>query len=165
MADGSGWEFAIWAEGWTPGLYGPPAEDEAEPLPLGDAGVLNIVSDPGQNKITIRLPKAVLAESLGVAVDALDLASWGYLGVVMSQEGFPATGVWRVRDVETAAQQWRLGGAPSDTNHTRIIDVAYPEGFAPAQEEALSDYPPSQETDMEALGPDDLAQLLPVRPE
>jgi carbohydrate-binding DOMON domain-containing protein len=165
LAEGTGWEFAIWAEGWTPGLYGPPLEDEAEPQPLGDAAVLNIVSDPGQSKITIRLPKAILAESLGVAVDAVDLASWGYLGVVMSQEGFPATGVWRVRDVETAAQQWRLGGAPSDTNHTRIIDVAYPEGFTPAQEAALSDYPASQEADMEALGPDDFARLLPVKPE
>jgi hypothetical protein len=165
LAEGNGWEFAVWAEGWTPGLYGPPADGEVEPQPLGDAGVLNIVSDPGQSKITIRLPKAALAESLGVAVDALDLASWGYLGAVLSQEGYPATGVWRVRDVEPAAQQWRLGGAPSDTNHTRIIDVAYPEGFAPTQEAALSDYPPSQETDMEALGSDDFGQLLPVRPE
>ncbi len=162
LPDGSGWEFALWAEGWTPGLYGPPG-DEAEPQQIGTADTLNIVSDPGQQKITIRVPKAVLAESLGV--DTVDPAAWGYLGAVMSQEGFPASGVWRIRDVEPSAQQWRLGGAPDDANHTRIIDVAYPANFSPTQEEALSDYPPSQETDMDALGPDDLAQLPLVRPE
>ena len=43
----------------------------------------------------------------------------------MSQEGFPSAGVRRIRDVETSSQQWRLGGAPLDLNHTRIIDVAW----------------------------------------
>jgi alpha-amylase/alpha-mannosidase (GH57 family) len=165
LPDGSGWEFALWAEGWTPGLYGPPASDGAEPQQIGGADTLNIVSDPGQKKITIRVAKAVLAESLGVDVSALDPAAWGYLGLVMSQEGYPASGVWRIRDVEASAQQWRLGGAPADTNHTRIIDVAYPADFAPTQEEALSTYPPSTESNMDALGPDDFAQLPLVRPE
>jgi alpha-amylase/alpha-mannosidase (GH57 family) len=158
------WEFALGAEGWTPGLYGPPAADASEPVPIGDAGTLNIVSDPGQSKITVRVPKKVLAESLGLEVETLNPTTWGYLGMVMSQEGYPASGVWRIRDVEPIAQQWRLGGAPADTNHTRIIDVAYPAGFSPTQEEALSTYPPSQETDMDALGPDDFAQLPMVRP-
>jgi carbohydrate-binding DOMON domain-containing protein len=159
LPEGSGWEFAIWAEGWTPGLYGPPTTDSPSPVQIGDASTLSIISDPGQNKITIRMAKKVFAESLGLSVEALDPASWDYLGVVMSQEGFPASGVWRVRDVEVAGQQWRLGGGPSDTNHTRIIDVAYPADFSPTQEEALSTYPPSQETDMDILGPDDFAQL------
>ncbi|MBL7183689.1 MAG: glycoside hydrolase [Anaerolineae bacterium] len=153
----SGWEFAIWAEGWTPGLYGPPTADSPSPAQIGGASTLNIISDPGQNKITIRVAKKVFAESLGL--ETLDPASWSYLAAVMSQEGYPASGVWRVRDVEVAAQQWRIGGGPSDTNHTRIIDVAYPADFSPTQEEALSAYPPSQETDMDALGPDDFAQL------
>jgi alpha-amylase/alpha-mannosidase (GH57 family) len=161
----SAWEFALWAEGWTPGVYGPPGGDAAEPVPLGDSGTLNILSDPGQNKITIRVPKKVLADSLGLEVGDLAPATWGYLGAVMSQEGYPASGVWRIRDVEASAQQWRLGGAPADTNHTRIIDVAYPEGFTPSQEEGLSDYPPSQEADMDTLGPDDFGQLEMVRPE
>ncbi|MEJ2209724.1 MAG: glucodextranase DOMON-like domain-containing protein [Anaerolineae bacterium] len=165
VPEADAWEFALWAEGWTPGLYGPPAAEGEEPQPLGDSGTLNIISDPGQNKITIRVPKAVLAESLGMDVADLAPATWGYLGVVMSQEGYPASGVWRIRDVEATAQQWRLGGAPADTNHTRIVDVAYPQGFTPSQEEALSDYPPSQETDMDALGPDDFGQLPMVRPE
>jgi alpha-amylase/alpha-mannosidase (GH57 family) len=153
----SGWEFAIWAEGWTPGLYGPPSEGSPEPQQIGDASTLNIISDPGQNKITIRVAKKVFADSLGL--ESLDPASWRYLAVVMSQEGYPASGVWRIRDVEVAAQQWRLGGAPDGTNHTRIIDVAYPADFSPTQEGALSAYPPSQETDMDALGPDDFAKL------
>jgi alpha-amylase/alpha-mannosidase (GH57 family) len=159
-----GWEYAIWAEGWTPGLYGPPAGDASEPLPIGDASALNIVSDPGRQKITIRVPKKALAEGLGVEVSALDPASWGFLAVVLSQEGYPASGVWRVRDVEPSPQQWRLGGAPADTNHTRIIDVAYPADFLPTQEEALRAYPASQESDMDALGPDDFGQLPPVKP-
>ncbi|MGD8905176.1 MAG: glucodextranase DOMON-like domain-containing protein, partial [Anaerolineae bacterium] len=164
MVEGSGWEFALWAEGWTPGLYGPPG-DEAEPQQIGTADTLDIISDAGQGKITIRVAKAVLAESLGVETSALDPATWGYLGVVMSQEGYPSSGVWRIRDVEPAAQQWRFGGAPADTNHTRIIDVAYPAEISPTQEEALSTYPASTESDMDALGPDDFAQLLMIRPE
>jgi alpha-amylase/alpha-mannosidase (GH57 family) len=164
VPEDSGWEFAIWAEGWTPGLYGPPGDGAAEPVPLGDSATLNIVSDPGQSKITIRVPKQVLADSLGLEVGELAPATWGYLGAVMSQEGYPSSGVWRIRDVEASTQQWRLGGAPADTNHTRIIDVAYPAGFAPTQEEALSTYPASKEWDMDALGPDDFAQLPMVMP-
>jgi carbohydrate-binding DOMON domain-containing protein len=163
LPDGNGWEFAIWAEGWTPGLYGPPGDEAPEPLPIGDANTLNIISDPAQNKITIRLPKKVLAESLGLDPAAVEPAAWGYLGLVMSQEGYPASGVWRVRDVEPVAQQWRFGGAPASSNHTRIIDVAYPAGFAPSQEEALGAFPLSQEGDMDALGADDFAQLPLVR--
>ena len=164
MLEGRGWEYGIWAEGWTPGLYGPPADDASEPRPIGDASTLNIVSDPGQKKITIRVPKKAFAEGLGVEVSALDPTSWGFLGVVLSQEGYPASGVWRVRDAEPSPQQWRLGGAPADTNHTRIIDVAYPADFLPTQEEALSAYPASQESDMDALEPDDFGQLPPVKP-
>ncbi|HFD40202.1 MAG TPA: glycoside hydrolase, partial [Anaerolineae bacterium] len=136
LPEGSGWEFALWAEGWTPGLYGPPGE-EAEPQPIGGPETLNILSDPGQRRITIRVAKSVLAEQLGLSVEELNPAAWGYLGVVLSQEGYPASGVWRVRDVEPSPQQWRLGGAPPDTNHTRILDVAYPADWTPTQEEAL----------------------------
>jgi alpha-amylase/alpha-mannosidase (GH57 family) len=165
LPEGSGWEFAIWAEGWTPGLYGPPAGDAPEPAPLGDARTLNIVSDPGQNRITIRLSKATLAGVLGVAVDQIDPATWGYLGVVLGQEGYPASGVWRVRDVEGTAQQWRFGGAPADINHTRIIDLAWSEGVMPTQEEMLSAYTAVASGNAGELGPDDFAQVVMVRAE
>jgi hypothetical protein len=161
----SGWEFAIWAEGWTPGLYGPPSAESPQPVQIGDTSTLNIVSDPGQNKITVRVAKQVFAESLGL--ETLDPASWSYLAAVMSQEGYPSSGVWRIRDVEVAAQQWRLGGAPSDSNvHPRIIDVAYPADFPVSQEEALSGFTPRMvdAAEFDALSPDDFAQLPTVNP-
>ena len=77
----------------------------------------------------------------------------------MSQEGYPSSGVWRIRDVNPEAAQWRLGGAPDDTNHTRIIDVAWPTEATPTQEEMLSAYQPSQEANRDMLRPDDFAQL------
>jgi alpha-amylase/alpha-mannosidase (GH57 family) len=160
MSTGNEWEFAIWAEGWYPGLFGPSTADSPEPVPIGDADTLTVISDPGQGKITIRVPKAVLAESLGVGVDELDPAGWGYLGVVLGQEGYPASGVWRVRDVEAAAQQWRFGGGPADINHTRIIDLAWPEGQLPTQEEMLKGYTSVSEGDLDDLGPGDFAQLF-----
>jgi carbohydrate-binding DOMON domain-containing protein len=160
-----GWDFAIWAEGWTPGLYGPPAEGSPTPQQIGDAGTLSILSDPGQRQITVRVPKRVLAEQLGVAVDELDPAGWRYLGVVLGQEGFPASGVWRVRDVNTAAEQWRFGGAPANsTTHTRIVDVAYPADFTATQEDALSNFTPQNvpASQFDALSPGDFAQLPAV---
>ncbi len=161
----SGWELAIWAEGWTPGLYGPPTEGSPEPQQMGDISTLNIVSDPGQNKITVRVAKKVFAESLGV--ETLDPASWSYLAVVMGQEGYPSSGVWRIRDVNEAAAQWRFGGAPPDSNiHPRIIDVAYPADFPVSQEEALSSFTPRtvDAAEFDALSPDDFADLPMVRP-
>jgi hypothetical protein len=63
--------------------------------------------------------------------------------------------------VEPQAAQWRFGGGPADTNHTRIIDVAWPAGRAPTQEESLGSYKPSQETNLDLFEPDDLA-ILPM---
>ncbi len=59
------------------------------------------------------------------------------------------------------AAQWRFGGAPGDTNHTRIIDVALPQGAD--QFKLLTAYRPSQEKNLDALGPDDFAQLPMAR--
>jgi len=112
--------------------------------------------DPVTQKVTLRVPRS--------AFPGGDPATWSYLGVVLGQEGFPATGVWRVRDVESQAAQWRFGGGPSDTNHTRIVDLAWPSDGTPTQEEMLSNYAPSQEADMDALGPDDFAQVEMLQP-
>jgi carbohydrate-binding DOMON domain-containing protein len=162
------WDIALWAEGWTPGVFAPPAAGSPEPQQIGDAGTLAILSDPGQRKITLRVPKKALAGQLGVAVEDLQPAGWKYLAVVMSQEGYPASGVWRVRDVNPAAEQWRFGGAPaSSTTHTRIVDVAYPAGFAPSQEDALSAFKPQNVSAaaFDALSPADFAQLPMVAAE
>jgi hypothetical protein len=79
--------------------------------------------------------------------------------VVTGQEGFPASGVWRIRDVNATAEQWRFGGAPADTNHTRIIDVAL--GVGADQFALLSDYDPSQASNMDELAAEDFA-ILPL---
>ncbi|MEA3375782.1 MAG: glucodextranase DOMON-like domain-containing protein [Chloroflexota bacterium] len=146
------WDYAVWVEGWTPGVYVP--GDEA---PTQVDAELVVIADPGQSKITIKVPRAVLGDEPG---------NWAYAAAVLGQEGFPASGVWRVRDVEEEAAQWRFGGAPADTtNHTRIIDLAWPADAEPTQEQMLSDYPPSQESDMGQLGPEGFAQVEMLQPE
>lgn len=147
------WDYAIWAEGWTPGVYY--VDEAGEPKPINTE--LNIAVDPVTRKVTLRVPRSLFPEG--------DPATWRYLGVVLGQEGFPAAGVWRVRDVESQAAQWRFGGAPRDTNHTRIIDLGWPADAVPSQEDMLSNYPSSSETDMDALGPDDFAQVEMASPE
>ncbi len=44
LAEGLGWDVALWAEGWTPGLFLPPAEGETGPQQTGDAATLNIIA-------------------------------------------------------------------------------------------------------------------------
>jgi hypothetical protein len=78
--------------------------------------------------------------------------------MVMGQEGYPATGVWRIRDVNPVAEQWRFGGAGNTTNHTRVIDLAWPEGETISQAEMLSDFAPLSES-LDKLTPDDFATI------
>ncbi|MGZ8756307.1 MAG: glucodextranase DOMON-like domain-containing protein, partial [Acidimicrobiia bacterium] len=124
---GNGWEYGITVEGWDPAVYvaGPEGDwEETKPsfviLTFGDKG-----------KVVVRVPLGLLGGG--------DPADWGYAAVVLSQEGFPSAGVRRVREVETTAKQWRLGGAPDDINHTRVIDVAFADEGT--QEALLSGYP------------------------
>jgi carbohydrate-binding DOMON domain-containing protein len=146
FAEGDGWEYVIWAEGWTPGIYKAGADGTPEKVDATFA----IIADPAQRKVTIRVPKGVLGDTP---------EQWRYAAVVLGQEGYPPAGVWRVRDVAATAAQWRFGGAPADTNHTRIIDVAWV--GAPSQEEFLSTYPASTEQNMDNLTPDDFA-IIPM---
>jgi alpha-amylase/alpha-mannosidase (GH57 family) len=139
------WDLAVWVEGWTPGVYvvgddGLPTQVDAEMV---------ILADPGQSKVTVRVPKSVLGD---------DPQNWAYAVTLAGQEGFPAGGVWRIRDVNPASEQWRFGGAPADTNHTRLLDIAWPADAAPTQEDMLSNYP-SSDADPQTLGPDDFAQI------
>ncbi|MBI5955658.1 MAG: hypothetical protein HY871_01540, partial [Chloroflexi bacterium] len=66
-----------------------------------------------------------------------------------------------VRDVEPTAAQWRFGGGPLDTNHTRIIDLAWPADKKPTQEEILGKYTPTQESDPDKIDPNSYC-LLPM---
>ncbi len=145
IAEGSGWEFGITVEGWEPAIYRAGAEGTVEETrPSFDVAVFG-----DQGRVVVRIPRELLGEG--------DPATWAYAAVVLSQEGFPSQGVRRVRDVEATAQQFRLGGAPDDVNHTRIIDVAWV--ATGEQEELLSGYPSSGS--LESLGPDDFG-IVPL---
>ncbi|MFN2277857.1 MAG: glucodextranase DOMON-like domain-containing protein, partial [Candidatus Promineifilaceae bacterium] len=55
------------------------------------------------------------------------------------------------------AEQWRIGGAPQGTtNHTRVIDLVWPEQYL--QESRLAEFEPSDVSHTE-LGPDDFARV------
>ena len=147
LAQGYGWEYAIWAEGWTPQILAP---DTTTLEPKQVIGVdFKIIVDPASSTVTLRVPRAVFGEG--------DPTQWAYAAAVLSQDGYPSTGVWRVRDVNASSEQWRLGGGPNDTNHTRIIDLAWPEGESPTQEEMLSTYTSSAA--LGQLSADDFPQL------
>ena len=139
------WDFAIWLEGWTPGVY--VVGDEGLPTQI-DAELL-IFTDAGQSKVTVRVPKDVLGNTP---------EDWAYAATLAGQEGYPASGVWRVRDVSPVAEQWRFGGAPEGTNHTRLLDIAWPADAPATQEEMLSGYPTS-DADPQTLEPEDFAQV------
>ena len=129
LQDGYAWDYAITAEGWEAGIFTPGDEG---PTKIAGASDFLILADPGQQKVTIRVPKSILGDNP---------EAWQYAVMVMSQEGYPAGGVMRVRDVEASASQWRIGGAPTDTNHTRVVDLVWAE---PGQQETwLSTYTPS----------------------
>ena len=124
---GFAWDFAITAEGWEPGVFVPSAEG---PEQVAEAAQFQILADPGQQKVTIRVPKSILGDNP---------EAWRYAAVSLGQEGFPAGGVMRVRDVNPASEQWRFGGAPaSSTNHTRVIDMVW--GIEGEQEAWLGEF-------------------------
>ena len=123
------WDFAVTVEGWESGIYKP---GEAGPQQIAESSEFLVAVDPGQQKITIRIPKSILGENP---------ETWRYAAAVLSQEGFPSGGVMRVRDVLPLAEQWRIGGGPAGaTNHTRVMDIVWE---AAAEQEAwLSDFSP-----------------------
>jgi alpha-amylase/alpha-mannosidase (GH57 family) len=148
LSQGYGWEYAIWAEGWTPQIIAP---DAATLEPKQVIGVdFKIIVDPASSTVTLRVPRTVFGDG--------DPTQWAYAAAVLSQDGYPSTGVWRVRDVNASSEQWRFGGGPNDTIHTRIIDLAWPEGASPTQEEMLSSYTSSNAA-LGQLTADDFPQI------
>lgn len=147
LSSGNGWDYAVWAEGWTPGIYTPDTES-------GEPKMMNLsyklIVDPMAQIVTLRVPLKALGEG--------DPASWGYAAMVMSQDGYPSTGVWRVRDIQSTAAQWKFGGAPDDTNHTRIIDLVWPATSESSQDEILSGYISSNNS-IDTLTADDFSQI------
>ncbi len=140
LQDGFTWDYAITIEGWEPGIY-IPGDTAVEKI--ATSSDFQILADPGQQRVTIRIPKAILGDNP---------EEWKYAAMVLSQEGYPSGGVQRVRDVNQKSEQWKVGGAPADTNHTRVIDVVWPE--AGVQETWLSTYTPSQAAQTELTATD-----------
>ena len=147
LTAGNGWDFAVWAEGWYPALVAPDVET-AEPKSLNIE--YKIIADAAKQTVTLRVPKEALGEG--------DPATWGYAAVVLSQDGYPSAGVWRVRNIQAVTAQWQFGGAPEDVNHTRIIDLVWAADATPTQQEMLSTYP-SSNASLNDLTPDDFAQI------
>jgi hypothetical protein len=148
LPKGDGWDVAMWAEGWTPGVYAPDANGEAKRV---DGVDYKILVDPAAQQVTIRIPLSVFG-------DKFDPKQAGYAVAVLSQDGFPAAGVWRVRDIEATNSQWRLGGAPADVNHTRIIDLIQANDVTPSQADMLSKYLAAT-GDISQLTPDDFGMV------
>ena len=150
LQEGYGWEYAIWAEGWTPQVV-MVDPDTLEPKEYTEAtGGMTVVVDSANNQVVVRVPLSFLPEG--------NPADWGYAAAVLGQEGYPTEGVWRVRDVSTYPAQYLFGGGPADSNHTRIIDLIVPEGQSPTQEEWLSNYP-STVGSLDDMTPDDFPQV------
>ncbi len=155
LQEGFGWEYAVWAEGWTPQVV-QSDPDTLEPKEDTEAtGGMSVVVDPAKNEVIIRVPLAFLP--------AGNPADWGYAAAVLGQEGYPSEGVWRVRNVSLFPGQYIFGGAPGDSNHTRIIDLILPGELSPDQATLLSDYS-SISGSIDLMTPDDFAQIPILQP-
>lgn len=142
------WDHAIFAEGWESAIY----QAGADGASVLSTSALNIISNPGQHRVTIRVPKSTLPG---------DPTSWSYLVTAASQEGYPSAGVLRIRDVQEESEQWRIGGSLGGRNATRLMDVILP--AESDQAALLSAYTPS-DASLDDLSPDDFAQLPMVTP-
>jgi carbohydrate-binding DOMON domain-containing protein len=152
LAEGFGWEAAVWAEGWTPQFLRP---DEGGTAVQDGQVSFKVICDPAGHRVSLRVPRVAFGDG--------DPTQWAYAAVVLSQDGFPSPGVWRVRDVEPEAQQWRLGGGPEAANHPRLVDVAWPAQAETTQQDMLSEFQPSA-VPPDTLMAEDFVQLLMLRP-
>jgi len=150
LAEGFGWEFAVWAEGWTPQILQADPETFEPKVNSEATSGMTVIVDDAKNAVIIRVPLNYLPEG--------DPSSWAYAAAVLSQEGYPTEGVWRVRNIEQASAQWAFGGAPMDVNHTRIIDLILPVDGVYDQVEVLSNYLSSL-VPLESLNLSDFAQV------
>ena len=113
---------------------------------------MKVYVDNSQNAVVASVPANFLVDG--------DPATWAFAVALLGQEGYPAAGVWRVRDVNENAEAYRFGGAPDDNNHTRIIDLLLPAGAELSQQDVLNTYP-SSASPLEGKGPDYFA-IIPL---
>jgi alpha-amylase/alpha-mannosidase (GH57 family) len=150
LMSGYGWEYAVWAEGWTPQVV-QPDPDTLEPKDYSEASSAMMINvDIAKNAVIIRVPLSFLGEG--------NPEDWAYAAVVLGQEGYPTEGVWRVRNVAPSSAQWVFGGGTGDANATRIIDLILPASSEWDQASLLADFE-GVFGSLESLTPDDFAQI------
>jgi alpha-amylase/alpha-mannosidase (GH57 family) len=143
--DGAGWEYALTLEGWYPALYVAQPDGTAEET----EPTFKMIVNAEEGRLVARLPRELFGDG--------DPSTWGYAVAVMSQEGFPSSGVRRIRDVNPAGEQYRLGGGRGTVNETRIIDVLWPESGL--QEDLLSNLPDVGGAALDDLSPDEFVEI------
>ena len=122
FAPESGWEYAVWVEGWNQRVF---AADGTE-----TGGVVASV-DSINNVVSIVVPKSIIGTPE---------PGWGFQVFVMGQEGFPSQGNLRVREVVELAAEWRFGGGDNGLVDPNVIDMLAPSGDARTQETILGAY-------------------------
>ncbi len=146
----NGWEVALWAEGWQPKIVLP---GEKPGNPVADDELSNGIKQvlgSGKNAVIVMVPLTAFGDG--------DPQTWAYLATVSGQEGYPAEGVWRIRDVKATAEQYKFGGGTGASNETRILDFARPAGMPPEQYSSLSNFKPSKDK-VGAIPVDDFATI------
>lgn len=113
----SGWEFAVWVEGWHQKIF---AADGTEVK-----AAVRVTTDPISRSISITVPKYAIGYSGG---------RLGFMILMLGQEGFPSGDSLRVREVLDQAAEWRFGGGTLGGYDPNIIDMLVPDG---AQQEAI----------------------------
>ncbi len=146
---GSGWDRALTVEGWYPALY--VAEADGTTTETEPTFKVLVFSDKG--RVSVRIPRELIGDG--------DPSKWSYAVALMSQEGYPSSGVRRIRDVESTGSQYRIGGGDGSLNGTRILDLLAPEPGL--QEAMLAEYEAVTTGSVDDLGDDDFAQVAPLR--
>jgi alpha-amylase/alpha-mannosidase (GH57 family) len=155
LMEGFGWEYAVWAEGWTPQVVTPDAET-LEPKDYSEASSAMIINvDIAKNAVIVRVPLSFLGDG--------NPEDWAYAAMVLGQEGYPTEGVWRVRNVAPSKAQWVFGGGTGEANATRIIDLILPVSEEWDQASLLADFEGAFGS-LDSLTPDDFAQIPMLTP-
>jgi carbohydrate-binding DOMON domain-containing protein len=143
------WEYVVWVEGWLQEIH---KADPKGKLTRID-GAIRASTNEQERNIVIRVPQAILGS---------DPEKWGYIPVLMGQEGYPPPGNWRIRPVEQTAKLWRFGGGPDDfLTHPFIIDMIVPKGYS--QEKVLSRYVTQETTNYLQVDPKNFCKLPEIR--
>jgi alpha-amylase/alpha-mannosidase (GH57 family) len=142
------WEAAVAVEGWMPKVVRVVDGSRVE-----DRGSVRTTVVGDQGRVIVRVPR----EAIGADTDP---STWRVAVAVLGQEGYPSSGVDRVRDVAVTAAQWRFGGGTGDANDTRIIDLLHPE---PGEQESLLSARPTTSSPQADLTADDVT-TIPLLP-